>query len=289
MSILFGRTARLVLASQLDPKKVKVGKHFFNAYTKRTIIENLRIRFTVEKTLGKDPNSATILVTNLAEKTRAEFETKPTHITLSAGFDFKNKLLYKGDVKNAESFREGPDWITQITCGTGQHALSGARTSFSFGKGTSPATMVDKVLKGMGLKMPTNFEEGKEFINTLSGKTISGPSVANVQKLVGPSYQFSIQDDVAVILKENGVRFAAGTRVSQDTGMIGIPTLSPPKHKGGKPVVLCKTFINGDIQAGGFITLDTLTVNGDFKNAKVTHTGDTHGQEWYTSVEGPKV
>lgn len=290
MSVRFGRSVELILASELGPEAIQIGKRFFNSYTKRTTINGLRVRFQVEKTLGKDSNAATILVSNLSADTRAAFQTKPAHITLSAGYKGDNKIIYRGDIKDVESYREGTDWVTSITCGTGAHAIKGAHTSFSFGAGTTVKERLTRLAKDMGLSLPTNVKEGKSFIEQVSsGEVMHGPSMNIMKRVVGPGYSVSIQDDKLVVLEEDGVRFAAGTRIAQDTGMIGIPTIGPPRHEKGKPILTVKTLLNGDLQAGGFAQLRTDTVNGDYKCERVTHSGDTHGQEWYSSVEGPAL
>ena len=71
--------------------------------------------------------------------------------------------------------------------------------------------------------------------------------------------------------------------------MIGTPALGTPEEGTGKPVLTAKTLLNGDLQAGGYAQLRTDTVNGDYKVFRSTHMGDTHGQEWYTTVEGKSV
>lgn len=290
MAVRFGRTVILVLASQVSPAKKSNAGRFFRAYTRQTVIENLRIRFTVEKTLGKDSNSATIYITNLASKTRSEFQTKPAHITLNAGYAGENKMLYRGDIRSARSYRKGTEWETEVVCGTGEYAALHARVSASFGPGTTRMDMIKAVVDTFGLKMPSNVKGDASFLQQVaSGKVLRGSSLEMLQKIAAPSHAISIQDDTLVIIKKNGVRFVTGIRIAQDTGMIGTPELGTPEQKGGKPVLTVKTLLNPDLQAGGYAQLRTDTLNGDYKIFRAVHTGDTHGQEWYTTIEGKSL
>lgn len=286
MTVRFIRYAEVVIASEIDPTKKDSETRFFNAFTKQTQIKDLWIRFHVEKTLSKDPNSATIRIANLAEKTRVMFEASTLHLTLNAGYVGDVKTLYKGDIVSTRTYREGANLITEITCGTGANARH-AHSSFSVGNGTTKGNVVEKLLGGMGLKVPTTFAESKTAVQQIvSGKAFHGPTLGQVQGAVAPDYRVSIQDDKVVILEENGTRFASGTRIEQSTGMIGIPILSSPSKKGGKPTLEVKTLLNGELQAGGFVQLRTDTVNGDYGIGRIVHSGDTFGQEWYSSVEG---
>jgi hypothetical protein len=99
---------------------------------------------------------------------------------------------------------------------------------------------------------------------------------------------WSIQDGKLQILAPDATRRSnEALIISQDAGMIGSPEYGAPSEKGKPPTLTVRTLLYPQITPGDKIQLitRTRTINGFFRVERVTHTGDTHGGDWQTSIE----
>jgi hypothetical protein len=282
---------RVTVASRLRGEvKGKAGR-FFNAYTQLTTIEDLRVQFDILKTLKKDANSASIVITNLSERNRAEFQTLPAHVTLDAGHEGDIRTIFKGDIQDGKSRRDGTEWMTDIAAGTGSNAIKFARINRSFKVGANVRDMMKATADSMGLKLPKNAEDAREFLTTIeNGVSLQGPSMEQLSKMVHPhGFSASIQDDQLVLLREGDTNLVRAVVVSQSTGMIGSPELGTPEAKGKAPILSTKMLLSPDIMPGGLIQVQSRTISGNFKVLEVRHTGDTHGQPWYSEIQARQL
>src|ERR1044071_7509029 len=60
-------------------------------------VQDLRVQFKIEKSLEKDPNTAEISITNLAESTRSQMQTQSAKIILRAGYLNTLGQIFVGD------------------------------------------------------------------------------------------------------------------------------------------------------------------------------------------------
>lgn len=285
---LFDRKVNLLLATRLDPSKTNADR-FFNSFTRETSIENLRVSFTVEKSLKKEPNTCKVAVYNLAKGTRAEFQTLPAHLTLLAGYGSDLKQIYKGDVLpgGIASRHEGTEWVTSIQAGTGAQGYKHGRISKTFRAGANVKTIATEAAKAMGLSIPKSVSEGRAMLNQIvGGVTLNGLSSRELERILKPhGLTYSVQDDRLQILTDDGTSRARAVVVSPELGMVGSPELGAPEGKGKSPILKVRTLLDGDLTPGGFLQLQSRDISGNFKILRVTHVGDNFGQPWYSDVE----
>ena len=127
MTLLFDRKIELQIT------KPNSRDRFFDFNTSTvTAVRDLRVSFSVTKTLRKEPNKAEIILHNAGDDTRSLFDTKPTHVRLLAGYAGDVQEIASGDVSFAESKHERPQWKTKILIGDGLRAYKYARISKTF-------------------------------------------------------------------------------------------------------------------------------------------------------------
>ena len=282
---LFKRT------SELRIEKPFVGE-FSKGKATRTTIRDLRVRFQISKHLGKEPNTATITIHNLAKRTRAEFMEKPIRVRLFAGHGGVNDLLCAGDmIWSGSSQPDGVTWETDLQLGDGQRAYKHARSSRTFKAGTSIEEVLGDVAGTMGLSIPKNIKEAKEFAKQfITGVTIEGPSQKEMTRLVGMTgHTHSVQNGRLQILTENGVTFVEAHRVAADTGMLGTPELGAPTEAGKRPVLKVRMRLAARINAGDPINMEAKNIKGLYKVQRIDHEGDTEGQAWYSNIEATRI
>lgn len=286
----FKRNVRLVVQRTSSPS---AGEDFFvqkldaERTTNGVEITDLRVKFSIERDLSKHPNSCDIEVYNLAQTTRAAVETKPLLVELAAGHDGVSRLLSTGDVLFAMSKQEGPEWVTMLQLGDGARATARARAKpRSYGKNTTVKQVLRDIAKSMGQGLPKNIEASADldaqFANSIS---LSGYARDEMTKILAPyGYNWSIQNGRLQILRDETARTDM-LEISERTGMIGTPSFGDPPKSGKPPHVTVKMLLYPELVPGGRIQLTSRAKSGTFKLVKVKHTGDTHGDEWFTEVE----
>ena len=272
-------------AVEVHVSSAEVGKYFKT--TEHTTIRDLRVKFSVQKHLGKEPNSASVTIFNLAERTRAEFMAKPLSVRLSAGYEGSLKELFKGDLVWGTSSKPDVTWLTEMQLGDGQRAYKHARSSRSFKAGTTAKTVLKDLAGTMGLKMPASVDDAKELLKQFTtGVSIDGPSQKEISRMMSVTgHDWSTQNGKLQILKKGKANKIEPWRVAQDTGMVGRPVLGAPTKPKAAPVLAVRMLMAGYITPGDPIILDTKQINGLYKVQRINSTGDTEGAEWYSDIE----
>ncbi len=279
----FGRTAAITIA------KAQPDKFFENPNNKNAVvIRNLRVKFKIEKSLSKEPNSCELEIYNLSERTRGEMQALPLHVRVDVGYQQELARAFIGDLSFCSHEHQGVNWVTKLHMGDGERSFINARVSKSFGAGTSVKTVLLETAKSMGLKVPSSIAEAKELATQfVSGTAITGSARNKMTDLLAPrGLDWSIQDGELQILGPNGVRQTTAILVGPRNGMIGTPELGAPKKPGESVTIKVKTLLDPGLTPGGRIKMAAENTQGLFKIYKVTHTGDTRGKEWYSDVEG---
>lgn len=252
-------------------------------------IADLRVQFRVRRHLSKEPNTAEIIVTNLSEQSRADLQGKGIRVVLNAGYEDAESSLFVGDVRDVDSSLDGPDWNTVIQCGDGERGYRFGRTSGSWRAGVRVTDVLRKIAEDMQLDSSTikgaESLAGRQFV---AGYVAHGRSAKELDRILkGYVLEWSIQDGRLQVLSPPATTAESIVELSADTGMIGSPTLSTPEKRGDHPVLRVRSLLQPDIRPGRKISVDSITgIKGTFKVLEVEHSGDTHGGEWFTDIEG---
>ncbi len=238
----------------------------------------LRIRFKISKTGDSTPNKAEIDVYNLSADSRHyidSYNPKTWAVRLSAGYQATGlQLLFSGSVELASnekaghraSHHQGPDWMTKIQSIDGVHAYRAVVLSDSFGPGTSEDAVVRHVAKQMGVTVGA--------IKGLSkAKYNHGRALCKSRGL-----RWSIQDGVLQILPIGQGLDLTAFVIGPATGLVG----SPERTETG---VKFTSLLQGGINPGRLIQLESAYLKGLYIAENVDHTGDTHDYPWYTTVD----
>lgn len=293
---LFRRKATVTIAVPIKGKRL-------NEYGADVVeITDLRFTFEAKKTLGKEPNTLKLTIYNLSEQLRSSMQGKTLRVTLSAGYENTESILFVGNSRHVDSKTEGADWITTIQCGDGERGYKHGRVNDSFRAGVSVVSVLQKVADGMQLDSTQVVGvEGLRGRQYVGGYVAHGRAALQLDKILkGFGYEWSIQDGKLQVLRPESA--TAETIVSLDagSGLVGSPTMntpSPTQHldpftnkvvsSGGRPTVKAKSLLQPSIRPGRRVEIDSTTgIRGIFKVTEVTHTGDTFGGDWYSSLEG---
>lgn len=261
----FGRVARLVLGnngSGID-------------------LTGLRFRFTITKTSASTANEAKIEVFNVNPEHAARFIKAGTDILLMAGYQGNEQMIFTGQVRRGTRRVEGTDRILLIESGDGDKAIEKATVNKTLEKGCTNDDVAKECQAAMGV--PTGHTDTLDDKPHDRGKTVSGKASKVMDKVVVKhDAQWSIQDGQLVMLKGNNTRPNAVWLISDQTGMLG----SPEETEEGLKV---STLLNPAYLIGGIAKIESAYINGGIRIEKIEHSGDTHGSEWCSKLEGVRV
>lgn len=285
---LFKRGCKVTVYQTQPVGFVASNPQFFEQLATNAIeIADLRVQFKIEKSLDKEPNSATVTISNLASDTRSFVQKKPLIVRIDAGYDGNLRHLFTGDLRYGLSDLKSTDWETVLQLGDGDRAYRYARTSRSYHKGTSVQVALKDAAAAMGLQLPSSVVASADLqAQFATGRTLHGPARDELTRLLEPfGYHWSMQDGKLQILKDQAADSTTALTVSQASGMIGSPVYGSPE-KNGKPATLnVKTLLYPEVTPGGSVAIASDAINGVFRVNKVVHTGDTHGEPWTTEIE----
>lgn len=273
------------------------------------LITDLRVAFRVKKTLKKEPNECEVTISNLSEKSRAALQKKHVKVILEAGYADTLAQLFAGDSRFVDQIHDGATWNTKIQCGDGERAYRYLRVAESFRPGTRVSDVVNTVAKALGMRVVGHTAElAKVTEQFVQGYTAFGKVAHELDHLLlSRGFTWSIQDGTLQVLKVDGATGDSILRLAADTGMIGspehgspekdapLPQLSgdaedagftvPAKKKQGPPVLKVKSLLQPGLRPGRKVKVESVGVTGVFRVETVEHTGDTHGEPWFSEIQ----
>lgn len=264
------------------------------------VISGLRVVFKVDKNEGKEPNKAKVEIYNLNEKSRnliKKREEKDTlFIIINAGYldGDGEELLFTGNVKTITHEITRPDIVTVIDAADGDKALFGTKASLSHGAGVKGSTILNQILRTMPLSnnLQTINIPSKAYANGFSFAGLAKDALTRVTKFLGLNW--SIQNGEIRLIPFDGDDKTRAVSLSEATGLIGSPerlTGSTRKAKGlskkDKPGWRFTSLLQPKINPTGKIVVQSreITEPSTFTVFSVSHSGDTHGDEWTTITE----
>lgn len=282
MSRLFNRNVLLRIASR--PTKVSE-PNFFGTVGDVVEIQGgseknqMHITASVSRNLGKDPNKCEIKVTNLSPHTRGFLDKLPLAITLLAGYDGEQRLLFTGDLRNSYTNYDDSsvNYITELRVADGGRAHAHARMSKSY----KPPIRVDSVVtdcaKSMGLTLPPEAQQSIELKAALAnGISVHGPTRDVLTRILAPyGFGWSVQNGALVILKDGQVRKGQVFDINVSTGLLGSPQRAVQEKPKGKIPVTFKCRLFPELSPGQEINLESKTVSGRFRLQDITHDLDS--------------
>ena len=266
------------------------------ADTSGVVISDMRLKFEVTKDLTGYPNLAKIHIFNLSKTTRAKIKEEFESVILNAGYKNNVKLLFKGQIRNVTHLKQGVDTITTIFAHDGAKDFDTAKVNITFKEETDVKQIIEHVI-GTFKETAIGVLDGIDGLGKkLKGVSLSGSSKDILDQLGRENnFEWSITNgEVNVISKDKTIDKTFV--INGASGMLGSPTITEI----GADV---KTLLNPEYIPNGKIKVESLTQDvalgdlnfrdinktigeGLYKIQKVIHVGDTHGNEWGSSITG---
>lgn len=234
----------------------------------------LTLSFRISRNTNASANTARITVLNLSEDTRLKiykdkYDTKIYKgIELRAGYgeDVRTlPLIFKGNIKQAYSHRNGVDYQTDIEAYDGGFAFLNGYTERTFAEGTSDFQILGALIKDLPA---VNKGVIGSFPGSLPrGNSMSGSTTALINQVCKDN--FFVDNEKAYCLQENECFMGNVTEINSNTGLMGSPLRE-------ENLLTFTMMFEPRLQIGQYVHLTSTTeklFNGDYKVIGVEHNG----------------
>lgn len=254
----------------------------------------LKIAFSVDKSISSSANTASISFYNLNEGHRNALGKELDEVMLEAGYMPPDGggnvgVIFKGQVRDVEHKREGPDIISTISCGDGDKAFRRATISKTFPKGTPVEDVVEEIysqMEAQGVdrgewKFPDDMPK-YERPYSMCG------SCSREIDTIGRSrgFYWSIQDGAMEVIPGDG--YIGGiVLITPDSGMVDTPTITDNGVK-------ISALLNPEIRPNRRVQIESgvLEMNaegGVYRVSQATYSGDNRDGNMIVSIHGESL
>lgn len=270
----FGRVYTL-LAEGRDTSFAKGTQHVINF--------PLTCRFKVNNAALPFAGESVFQIFNLAPEVRRDLQKDYFQkdvqkiMTFSAGYasDLPIPTIFQGTITTAFSYRQGPDWITEITGRDGCFAQQNAQINLSF---PSPYILKDILARVVETMKPYGVTQGAigDFSSQNSrGTTFCGNTWDLLINTILPlDAQISISKGKIYILNQNEIIKLEGTidKIDADSGL-----LESPRHQDN--MLMCKMIFEPRMEMFQEIEVSSIEPgnSGKWKIQRVDHLGTISG------------
>jgi hypothetical protein len=249
-------------------------------------IDGLRVAFDVTRTLRATPNEAQIRVYGLSRSTEALI-VQSADVALSAGYADGTSGIFRGAVRYAQPIHEEAERGVSIFARDGAAAWR-ATSALSLAAGGSVLAIVSRLATDAGLTLPRASTAVLAAAGRVRGSAVAvGSTWRRIDDvLTSAGLSWSIQDGAIQILAPGQTLQGDSALLTPATGLIGSPSR---KVDAGKETISARSLLRGDIVPGARVEVRSDGFAAVVRAVKVRHSGDTHGQDWITEIEGRSV
>lgn len=246
-------------------------------------LSGLRIRFSVKRSDAQTPNAAEIRVYNLAPNTVRQIRDEFTRVILQAGYEENFGVIFDGDIKQVKFGREGgTDTYVDIAAGDGDAAYNFAIVNTTLAAGARQSDQIRAAIAPMAERgVAAGYIDTTDDRALPRGKAMFGMSRDYLRRSADTTATtWSIQDRKVQFVKRTGLLPGQAVALSSATGLVGVPEVT-------NDGVYIRSLLNPLLVIGGQVQVSGSTdADGIYRILVVEHTGDTHGNEWYSTITG---
>lgn len=259
-----------------------------------TNLHDLRIAFDISKSISSTQNSGTIRIWNLTESHRNALGKELDDITLEAGYlpvDGSGNvgIIFKGQMRDVEHSRDGPDIITEISCGEGDKAFRKATISKTYKAGTEVKEVVEDIYKELEKEGITKgeFKYPRDTPKFKRPYTVCGSCKRELDTLGrGKDFYWSVQNGTMELIPGNGF-VGQIVLLTPETGLVGTPTITDNGVK-------VKALLNPEIRPNRRVRIESKVLemnaeNGIYRVSVADYSGDNMKGDFIVSITGESV
>jgi hypothetical protein len=254
----------------------------------------------VQSTVGFATVTTTLSIYNLGPDSRAVVQSKiGTKFEVFAGYNQNVKQIALGNLLLARTYKEGTDYITEVTLGDAHLAQTNGFISTSFKGQTSYQQCVDALLTALE---PVGVFKGVIDVpdgGFANGQVLNGSPFEELKRICDKmSRTLNVRGQAVYILpvgQDNGNPII---EISEETGLVYIPEVRPPGIDGvpptGVPVITTndvsfKHLLNADLVIGQMVRIKSKFVNGEYTIGTAIMDVDSWSGPFYNECQAFKA
>ena len=256
--------------------------------------------FQILHDFGGFTSYADIAIYNLSKDTINKALKRGKNIIFKAGYDGSVDTIFSGTVRNVFPERVGPNTITRLICRGGKLADEQPQVNETLGVNTKLTEIIRACGASLGYPIVMDDAQFADVDPYPFGYTLQGDPRVYLDELAqAHKFDYIIENERLVVVRQGYTRQGDVHVVSQFTGMEGIPEISEV----GVDVV---TRLNPKLRIGGKFRIESelATFNfsnlyfrdvpetagqGEYKIIKIEYTGDTWGDAWSDKIYGLRL
>lgn len=260
--------------------------------------QQFRITFNVLIDFGGFNTYMDLSIYNLSQDTVAKAFNKDTTITLRAGYDNTIDTIFNGKIFNVFKERRGPDTITRIIA-RGGTSFEKPTVNKTFGKNANVVELIRECCTSTGYPVVIDASQFSDINPYTRGYTLSGDPLRKLDELANThNFSYVLDNDSIVVVRNDAFRGGAPVEVSEATGMEGIPEISEvgcnvttrlnPKLRIGGRIEIKSEFRTITFSNVYYVDVPASAGTGLYRMFKLTHSGDSWGDDWSTRIESKR-
>lgn len=275
--------------------------HYFNRVCRvvienenQIVIEDCKIRFEIIKSCKPQENNGRIEIHNLSLATRKLITASNSLVKLFAGYANNKGLIEvgQGDISSVSNNRSKTETVTQIYINEGQERIKVNSVSLGF-KGTVHLTeILNDFSKKTGLTFKTIGVDNSIVVQN-GYAAIGAPNIVLDELALSFKFTWSVQNGIILIRGHEKLSSNELMLLTPKTGLILNPEtvkkVSRKLAKSPKPlpqnIYNVQALLQPQLQVYDVIAVESSELQGRFQILKISHTGDTRGNDWYSDME----
>jgi len=257
------------------------------------------IQFEIVKSKNAKENTAKIEIYNLAPSTRKLITEQDALVRIFAGYA-KNKGLIEigqGDISKIKHNRDKTEVVTEVYIAEGLRKIRDNPLSISFS--SKSKLKLGNVLDNLRTKSNNQFvfrlidvDESKTIDNGYSDLGSLDQILNNLGIQFG--FEWSVQNGIITI---KGTKKSLSSEIMLLTPKNGL-ILHPESvkqvsrrlekssiTKQDRKINSVQALLQPHLQVNDIIAIESQDLNGKYEIQKITHKGDTRGNDWYSDME----
>lgn len=262
-------------------------------------IENSKIQFEIIKSKNAKENTAKVEIYNLAPNTRKLITEQEALVRIFAGYAQNKGLIEigQGDISKVKHNRDKTEVVTEIYMAEGIRKIRDNPISISFS--SKSKLKLSNILDNLRTKSNNQFDfrlidvdDSKTIDNGYSDLGSLDQILNNLRLQFG--FEWSVQNGIITI---KGTKKSVANEIMLLTPKNGL-ILHPEsvKHvsrrlekssitKQDRKVNSIQALLQPHLQVNDIIAIESQDLKGKYEIQKITHKGDTRGNDWYSDME----
>lgn len=243
---------------------------------------NFYIDFVVEKSDKDDLNVAEITLYNVSKVTREKIQKDQT-VILNAGYGTDIGAIFIGLVGNVKynADKSSADTVLTLLCVDGK-LINDKFINKTYIVGTTARQIIDDMIKFSGLE--SNIIDIQQDVVYSNGKVVYGNLRDQLASIVRDTLsRLTIKNNIINVIKKLEGTVTSYV-VSALTGLLEPPSRLDDDSEKDIELHSFKSLLNHNLDVDNFVSVESETLNGDFKIFRVKHTGSLDG-EFISEVE----